>query len=168
VVLELIGWLFIASATIISAAALLNMAGFPRKLNELSVLCYPLDPRIPVPETATGRVVFKAPRDILLAQASEDEGWSQQISLQHRIKIPKGYTGLLSLMPMSFRMSNGRTHVDVMSPPEFLPSGWEGDLLMLLINRHSSEPAICDRESPLACLYLLPADVSIGLRDTIA
>lgn len=166
--LELLAYLFIASVAVLAVSALVGPL-FHRQLEQIPLTCFPTDSRTDPPVSQDGRVVFHAPRDILLAQSEHEEGgWAQKIPLQQRIRIPRGYTGVLTSQPVAFRTSNGQTHFDVVCEAEILPAGWEGEPNVLLMNRNSTEPAICDQGVAFVVLYLLPTSGKIVLRDSIA
>lgn len=164
--LEFFAYLILASSAVMTAAVLLNLLNIP-KSKSLVFSCYPVTSSSPSPDVLGGHVTFLCPYDLIVAQSSAESGWTQEVDLQHRVKIPHGYAGVLSVAPFSFRTDNGRSHSGVVSEPEFFPSGWEGDLRIILMNRHPEEPAICDRGSPIANLLLVPTDSEISLRSSI-
>lgn len=122
--------------------------------------CLPENNSTPVPKTSPGYIQFACPYDLILSQSTHEEGgWNQRVSLQHRLKVPNGYMGILTVFPGAFRMSNGQKNFEVVSEAEFLPPGWEGNLSIFLMNRHPQEPAVCDLGSPVAVLYFLPVEI---------
>lgn len=166
--LEALAWLLLVSSALAASAAILSAALGQGKENPVHVACYPAHPGVAAAEEVDGYLSIPAPHDLILAQTSHDDGgWTQTVSLQQRVRIPLGYIGVLTVSPQAFRMTNGRTHTAVTADHLFLMPGWEGDLNIFLMNRHNSEPAVCERGTHLATLSLVSTATSLRVRTRV-